>query len=55
MICVPIGTGAMDISVATLAWQRARKKGSAAGSSLCEAALFNYAGRPRKAAPRTEN
>jgi len=27
VICVPIGTGAMDISVATLAWQRAKEKG----------------------------
>lgn len=26
VICVPIGTGAMDISVATLAWQRAAEK-----------------------------
>jgi len=26
VLCVPIGTGAMDISVATLAWQRAKEK-----------------------------
>ncbi len=27
VICIPIGTGAMDVSVATLAWERAKEKG----------------------------
>lgn len=27
VICIPIGTGAMDVSVAGLAWERAREKG----------------------------
>lgn len=27
VVCVPIGTGAMDVSIATLAWKRAKEKG----------------------------
>lgn len=35
-ICVPIGTGAMDVSVATLAWERARDKGIGGSYSFVE-------------------
>jgi len=35
-VCIPIGTGAMDISVATLAWSRAREKGIGGEYSFVE-------------------
>ena len=36
VICIPIGTGAMDVSVATLAWERAKEKGIGGTYSFVE-------------------
>jgi alanine dehydrogenase len=36
VVCIPIGTGAMDVSVATVAWQRAKEKGIGGTYSFVE-------------------